>query len=129
MSKWSKFYEDVMGFTNIVDNADYAGTASGTLQLKNIPTSWYGNKYRCVVDFSISNMFEIKFATTWTGTANNSWSNPSNWNCGSLPDSNTDVLISSGTIMINSNITVRSLVLHPGATITVGAGYNLVVLH
>jgi hypothetical protein len=52
-----------------------------------------------------------------------------NWNCGVIPDNNTDVVINDGTIVINSNVTIRSLKVNPGVTITVNPGFNLKILH
>ena len=117
-----------VGFVNISNDSNYSGAATNTLQLINVPPAWYGYKYRCVVDYYTSDMFELKFVNSWTGGGNNLWSNTSNWNCGSLPDNNTDVLITSGQILLNTNATIRSLVVSPGATVKVAAGFNLTVL-
>lgn len=117
------------GFVNLSNTINYSGVNTTTLQLRNIPSAGYGNKYRCMVDGISSEIFEIRFADTWIGSVDSNWSNPGNWNCGSIPDSNTDVHINSGNIVINSNVTIRSLKLNPGATITVTTGNNLTILH
>ncbi len=117
------------GFVDITDNANYGGTSSATLQLINLPSSWYGYKYRCVVDGNNSKTFSVKFSNTWTGAANTSWENPGNWSCGIVPDSNTDVVINSGIILINSNVTIRSLTLVPGVILNVNPDYTLTITH
>jgi hypothetical protein len=116
-------------YININNDANYSGTGTGTLQLSNIPSSWSGYKYRCVVDGNNSAIFTLKFNDTWTGAVDSDWSNPSNWSCGAVPDVNTDVIINSGTIILNTNATVKSLTLNPGVIFTVSSGYNLTITH
>ena len=68
---------------------------------------------------------------TWEGTVSTAWENPANWSCNVLPDMNTDVIINGGKInypVINSNPTVRTLRLNPGATGTVNTGFTLTVV-
>lgn len=46
------------GFISIVDNNNFSGTNKITLQLNNIPSSWSGYKYQCIVNGSdSSNIF------------------------------------------------------------------------
>jgi hypothetical protein len=127
------------GFHYITDGPQYSGTATANLQLNNIPSAWYGYKYRYVVNGNIySRVYELKFANRWTGTNNNSWENPANWSCGQVPDANTDVTIGTTTIggsTSPSNITVgansicRSLTVLPGGnTVTVLPGFTLTVV-
>jgi hypothetical protein len=117
------------GFNNLTNNSCYSGINTSSLQLINIPSSASGYQYRCVVDGNNSEISELKFINSWTGTVNTAWENPSNWTCNAVPDSNTDVTISSGNLVINSNVTIRSLKVNPGSTITVNTGYTLTVLH
>lgn len=117
------------GYADIFNDVNYANSNTSILQLNNIPSSWYGQKFRCNVDGNYSDVFEIRFSNTWTGSLNSIWNSSSNWTCGSIPDSNTDVVINSGTIIINSNVTIRSLKVSPGVTVTVNPGFNLTVLH
>jgi hypothetical protein len=46
-----------------------------------------------------------------------------------VPDSFTDVFILSGTIVLNSNTTIRSLRLSTGANLVVNPGVTLTILH
>lgn len=120
------------GFFNISDNADYAGTSSRQLQLKNVPSSFYGYQYRCNVNnSSYSNVISLKFISYWTGFVSKAWEDPSNWTCGNIPDENTDVVIQSSTNSpeVNSMATCRSTTVNPGTTIIVKAGYKLAITH
>jgi len=122
-------YNNGSGFINLSNNANYSGVNNASLQLINIPSSWTRYKYRCQVDGNYSNVQEIRFIYYWTGAINNSWGNPGNWSCGSVPDANSDVIINSGTVIINSNVTIYSLQLNGSATITVNTPYTLHILH
>ena len=64
------------------------------------------------------------------GGISTSWENPANWNCGSLPNENVDVIIPSGLLnnpILSSNSVVKSLKLLLGADVKVNSGYNLFV--
>lgn len=117
------------GFTDISDNTFYSGTTTDILHLNNIPAAWNRYKYRCGVNGVNSIPFTLQFANTWMGTANSSWENPANWSCGVIPDPNTEVIITSGPVVLNSNVTIYSLMLTPGVSFTVGAGYTLTITH
>jgi len=65
----------------------------------------------------------------WVGSSDNVWENPINWSCGFIPDSLSNVVINSGTVILNSNVTVNSLKVNPSAVLTVNSGFNLIVLH
>ncbi|MEO7312658.1 MAG: M23 family metallopeptidase [Chitinophagaceae bacterium] len=120
------------GFVNISDNSSYAGTTARQLQLKTIPSSFYGYQYRCFVNGNTySNALTLKFSSTWVGGASTAWENPSNWSCGNMPDANTDLVIQAGTFApaVNSNVSCRSTTVKPGTTITVKSGFKLTVTH
>lgn len=120
------------GFTNISNNSFYSGVTTRQLQLKNLPSTFYGYQYRCLVDAtSYSNTIGLKFTSYWKGYAGKAWEDPANWGCGNVPDSNTDVVISGNTNTpeVSSNAMCRSLTLSPGTTVTVKTGWNLQVLH
>ena len=117
------------GFTNIINNDYYNNTNGATLQLKNIPSNFNGNIYRCVVDGILGDFYKISFSNTWIGGVDNNWNNPANWQCNNIPDNNTDVIINDGSMVINSNVTINSLIINSGASLTVTTGFNLVILH
>ena len=117
-------------FSSINDNANFTGTTTNTLTLNNIPASWSGYEFRCRANGSTnSRLFPIGFSNTWVGTVNNNWENPANWSCGSVPQANTDVFINSGTVVINSNTTIKSFIVKPGVTVTVKPGVQFIVLN
>lgn len=117
------------GFTNIINGTNYSGANTVALNLISIPSLWYGYKYRCVVSGNYSKAFTIKFVNRWTGAINSSWEIAGNWSCGSLPDINTDVVVSTGTVTLNSNTGIRSLKLDPDVVFTVNPIYILTILH
>ena len=57
------------------------------------------------------------------------WNNPANWSCNALPDANTDVIINTGTPVLNVNGTCRSISVSAGANFTANTGFNLQVMH
>lgn len=115
-------------FINITDNSYYNNTNSATLQINNITSSWSGKQYRCITSRYISRVFEINFSNVWTNALDNVWENPGNWSCKSIPDSNTAVIIDSGTAIMNSNVTIRSLTINPTATINIKSGNQLTIV-
>lgn len=68
-------------------------------------------------------------SNTWTGSVNTSWETPGNWSCGVIPDATMDVIISSGTVVLNSNRSCRSINVSPGVIFTVNAPFVLTVVH
>ncbi len=111
------------GFTNLTNTPPYSGTATNALTITNAPSSIYGYKYRCVINGStFSQIYTIKINVSWEGTVSTAWENPANWSCNALPDLNTDVFINGSKPnypRVNSNTTVRTVRLGPGATIRV----------
>jgi hypothetical protein len=110
------------GFADISDNANYNATKTASLQLINIPTSWYGYKYRCIVDGSYSRIYQLQFVANFNGNVSTAWETPGNWACGAVPDANTDVLINIGNAVVNANAVCRSVLVKPTATLTIIAG-------
>jgi hypothetical protein len=117
------------GFTDLTNNTNYTGTNAATLHLSHIPSLWNGYTYRCLVDGVVAGFFKLNFTNEWTGTTSTAWELGSNWSCGVVPDTNTNVVITSGNIVISSNVTIRTLSLAPGVTLTVSSGYTLTVTH
>lgn len=67
---------------------------------------------------------------TWTGLAGNTlWEDTANWSCSHVPGPEDAVAINSGTVTINSDVTVYSLSLGAAATFTVTPPYHFVILH
>jgi hypothetical protein len=119
------------GFTSIKSYSDFTGAndSAQQLQLINMPSYFYGTQIRCVVDGNNGNVYTLKVIDTWIGTTDSIWENTANWSCGTLPDNNTDVIINSGTVVLKSNTTVRSITVSPGANFSVATGFNLTITH
>jgi len=120
---------DSLNYIDLINGSYYSGAFTNRLTLNNIPSSFTGYRYRCLVDGVPRYTYRLRFANEWTGTANNNWTNAANWSCGTLPDAATDVLISSGAVIVDANVTVRSLLVMPNASVTVQPGVILQVLH
>ena len=45
------------GYINISSNSNFSGTNTSLLQINNIPSSWNGYKYRCLVNSDTSNVY------------------------------------------------------------------------
>ena len=117
-------------FNNISDNGNYGGTNTPTLNLNEIPSSWYGNIYTCLSNGNRKKVyFSLKFSDIWNNAADSTWENAGNWSCGTLPDGNTDVVIRAGSVLLNSDATVRTLTVATGATFNIAPGKHLTVLH
>ncbi|MFN8247691.1 MAG: S8 family serine peptidase [Ferruginibacter sp.] len=118
------------GFADITDNANYVGTNTNSLLMVNIPTSYTGRKYRCVVDGSNGPSVTLRFVTIWTGAVSTDWQTPGNWNCIAVPDQYTDVIV-PGNIsynpVLNGNTSVRSVRVYPNIQVLVKSGFKLTV--
>lgn len=114
-------------YSAITDNGFFSGSTTKYLQINNMPTSWNGYSFRCIVDGENSTEYRIKFSLNWTGAVDNNWETPGNWDCNQLPDEFTDVFIKSGTPVLNSNVAVRSLLVGGGANLIVTGGSDLMI--
>ena len=117
------------GFTNINDSNFYWGTKQDSLIIKNPPSNFAFNKYRCVITTAnsilYSNTYEFRIKATWQGNADTAWHNATNWECNLVPDEFVDVTIPTGKPRyptVSSNASVYSLDAKLGATIVIKAG-------
>lgn len=124
--QWQKS-TDSINYASLLNSTDYFNVNSPTLILNNVQGERVGTRYRCLVDGNPGAFITITFKNKWTGNTTGNWEDAASWSCGSLPTDNTDVVIESGAVVINSDITVRSLHIKPGASITVNTGYSLTV--
>lgn len=127
--QWQVSTDSGSTFSNLSNNNYYQGTATANLSLHEIPSSFYGYRYRCIVNNDSTKPFELTFKNVWIGAQNNLWANPANWSCGSVPDYNTDVIIESGTVIIDGDFSCRSLVAKPAVSVTVTPGHTLTIMH
>jgi len=119
------------GFSNLMDGADYSGSDIPSMQIINIPSSWYGYQYRCVVDGKAVDTFKLQIVTYWTGNIDPEWEIPGNWSCGVLPDANTDVIIQEGGFVIVSSATdvCRSMDADVNSSVRINTGGKLAIKH
>ena len=82
-----------------------------------------------MVDGNNSTVFTLGFANFWSGAVSNAWENAANWSCNSIPDANTDVIINSGTVIVNSSALCRSIKVKSTSSVTVNTGFKITVTH
>ena len=64
----------------------------------------------------------------WTGTTNNNWNTASNWSCGTIPAATDNIIIGTGTPVLNTNFTVGasgSLTINGTGALTINPGQKL----
>ncbi|MBC7886807.1 MAG: hypothetical protein H7Z13_02895 [Ferruginibacter sp.] len=116
------------GFTDLTNADIYSGANTSVLVITSPPTSMHGYRYRCVVNDTINSPEnKLKFSVYWKGTTNNAWENTANWDCGVLPDAQTEVIIPSGHTypLVSNNASCYSLRLSPDSMVTVKTGFKL----
>ena len=123
-------------FTTPVQIGTLASTAiMGSISVTIPPNTIPGSNYRIrvfsndpVVTGNPSSSIAISSANTWTGSVSSAWENAANWSCGVVPNENTDVIISSGTVIVNSNAVCKTLNVSPGVNFTVNTGFALTII-
>lgn len=120
------------GFNNINDGAFYFGTAQDSLIIKNPPTNYAFNKYRCVITTAggivYGDTYQFRIKANWQGGADTAWANTANWECGLVPDQYVDAVIPPGKMnypTISGTANVNSITLQNGSTVTVKPGVVL----
>lgn len=120
---------DNFNYVNLNNDTTYNGTNTSVLTLLNPSTLSYGTFFRCKVGNIYSTVSKLIFQNLWVGTVDSAWENPANWSCGKLPNATTDVVINSGTVILSSNASCRSIKVLPGASFTIVPGFTLSVTH
>ncbi len=119
---------DGTGYTNISNTSVYNGTNTDTLILSNAPSSWYGYLFRCIVTTNQGTInsapIPLRFVYYWDGSVDNNWETAGNWNCNIVPGLNADVIINTGNVQVNSNVTISSLTLGSTAEYSVLSNNN-----
>lgn len=113
------------GFQQISDAGIFAGSDNDSLTLTGIPSAWYGYKFTCLVDGIPGAAKSLRVVTKWVGRIDQNWSQPLNWSCGLLPDENTDVIITNGTVRIENPEQCRSLFTSPAVSMKILGGGKL----
>jgi hypothetical protein len=116
------------GYTNVSNGANYSGATTDTLQLINLPTSFSGYKYRCLINAVPGVEYTLRFKTLWTGNTSTNWFTASNWSCGTVPDQFTDVVIPSGAArypLLTANTAIRSIRILKNASVNINTAVLL----
>jgi PKD repeat protein len=128
--QWQLSTDSGLTYNNLSDNIYYTGSNERFMQLKNIPSSWAGYKYRCVSDGNNDVEYKIVFTSSFANDAATAWEDAANWSCGTLPDANTDVIIPAGrTVILNSNASCGTITVSPGASFIINTGFTLTITH
>jgi hypothetical protein len=115
------------GYTSIDNNAAFVGTQTRTLSITNIGTALHGQYFRCLVNGKPDKATKIKLLNTWTGDADNLWSNAANWDCGFVPTGPMDVII-NGNVTVDIDLIIGSIQLLPGGNISVAPGKKVTII-
>jgi len=78
-------------------------------------------------DLFVDNVVVRTSATTWNGTANNSWSNDANWSNGSPLGGNAVIGVSANNPVLSGAATVNNLTINLGTVLSVTNGGQLTV--
>jgi photosystem II stability/assembly factor-like uncharacterized protein len=118
------------GYQDIADGAQFQGVHLNYLRISPVGAALSGTVFRCrYTHYTGATRYggetKIVFANKWNGAQNSNWENPLNWSCGAVPDENTEVTVLSGTIQIQSNVTIKKLFVAPGAAVNVLPGFTL----
>ena len=125
----------------INDNSLYSGTQSPQLSISNCPYSFNNYTYRCIVTGLscgvklISNsaaltVSQVSTAGLWRGIKSDHWDDNNNWDIGTLPDANTDVIVPSGStnmpvVYSSVNASCHNITLNAGSSLLVRKGGDL----
>lgn len=125
-----------------VSLATYSPLTQGTWISYDIPmTAWRsqsGFTTAALKEFKIvgsggktvymDNMYFYK-QDTWSGGTSTAWTTTGNWASGAVPTATSDVVIATGTYqpIITSDVSISSLTINSGKTLTVNAGFDLTV--
>lgn len=118
---------------DVISNQNVGNVTSYEVSGLN-PNTHYFYVVRAVNGTASSNSNEVAATTSgpflWTGATNNSWSEASNWFGNAVPDGSKDVLIASGTPVLDTDYTLpaaTSLVLADTAVLTLAPTATLTI--
>ena len=117
------------GYAAVNSDINFSGVNTAVMQINNAPSSWNGYQFRCLVDGNTGTEFTLGFTSVWNGSVSSAWENAANWSCNTVPDKYTDVIIQSGTVVVNSSAVCRSINASIGSVVTVNSGFAITVAH
>ncbi len=83
-----------------------------------------------VVDFEIPTSSSLITNPQWNGSINTAWENPANWDCSTVPDKNSQVIIPSSATNfpeINLNTEVKRIQSNSNSTIVIQPNVRLII--
>jgi hypothetical protein len=95
--------------------------------LPNIYTGSINDGFSCKTIFGQNALCTGDIAT-WNGSVSIAWENPANWNCGTMPNINSQVIIPSGLSRyptISFAYEIKNLFLQPGSLVIILPSVNL----
>jgi len=120
---------ETVGSVTLTSSGSASGAVPGTYSI--VPSAANGGTFTAS-NYSITytdGILTVSATNVWTGVTSTAWTTASNWSCGVVPGSLSDVTIGSGTFSpeISSDVTINSLTLDSGTTLKVNASYDLTV--
>lgn len=123
------------GFENIDSSDIYFGSSQNSLYVLSPPTNFAFRKYRCLIyaesGILYSDIYTLRYTANWIGSVDSNWFNAANWECGLVPDSNVDVIITTGRIFypdLIASTSINSLICQNGSSLLIRPNVNLFVI-
>ncbi len=101
-----------------------------TYTASNNTATWSSTNEGGCTDVATLNLTITGAPNTWTGSTNNLWNEASNWSCGVVANSSNDIVISSGTPTLNTDLTIpvgKSLTISGTGALIIAAGKTLTI--
>lgn len=115
------------GFKPLINGVIIQGATTSTVTIIAPPTSLSHFSFRCLVDNEYDEIGTLTFVNKWVSGTVKDFSNSAAWSCNTVPDINTDVIIESDTVIINSNVSIRSITLLNNGHAKVLSGFSLTI--
>ena len=119
-------------WSNVTNTAPHSGVTTATLTLTAPSSTYNGKQYRCKVTGTCTPSVTSDAVTLstfnsgeWKGGTGD-WSTAANW-CGGVPTSTTDLVINSGTVVLNNSGSVRNVTISAGGTLRIAQPNTLSV--
>lgn len=120
---WQAADVDVGAVTTLFKVSRYTGVWDTTAVLNPLPTSIQATGVTFFGDFAVGERCAASVIGNWTGGLSTDWWTPGNWQCGIIPSTTVNALISTGLPrypVLNSGVgAIRNLTIQPGASVTV----------
>lgn len=120
------YFSEIPELISPLYNQAITGTHSPLLTLRNMDIA--GRVIRCRVDGNLfTHNVYIKKTAYWNGSVDSTWSNPLNWSCGQVPDSQTEVIIPENITrrpFVNVNAACKKLFIRKNTQLIIVPGSN-----